>query len=846
MTRRHAPRDAPERPRRGVRTRATGALAALAVGSLTAVVVTDIGRAEPASTTPLVADATVAPAGVGTRPSMSGDGRWVVHEALDGERRTVVRVDLATGVAEELTPVPPGIRSGHTVRPSLSDDGCVVAVVTELPLDLFRDDDRSDRWDVYRHVVPECGGAPGAWELVSATAEGIARDGVSPHHTPAVSATGGTIAYTHPWGASIAAGPGARGTGVTAVSVVDLTVPLGDPSRTVPVPALPPEVPTSAYVHHGASAPSISGDGRRVAFVSDTTAHEAIPNWGVGAAPGDTPPSQVFVWDRDDPEPFTRVRLLSGVVVDGAVVPAPAGAGAPRISLDGRVVAFESADPGLDPEVVGPVCAEICPTQVLRVELDAGTDDPSARRTVTSGADGTAGHRSSSLAGLDADGGQVLVLTRADGLVPSAVPSGPADLLDVLVADTGTGTFRRVADAIRPGVPAAHFGAAMSRTGRSVVFGTAVAEFVMTGTLAPDDRDADTADTAASDTSIAGADESGTVTTGAPTAAGARARDLVVVSLPATLSAAPLDFGTVLVDWPSDELYVSVLNEGPGAFVPASITSSLDEVVLTDGGSCRPGIVVPVGGSCTVTAVFTPVEETASVGEITVAEAGHEAASISIPVAGSGGEPTLQAIPAGLDLPGGVVGRDGGSARFTIANVGWVAVDLASTVVDGRDAADFRILADGCSGRELAPRAECVVEVGFVPGGPNRRTAAVTVRTTTEEYTAVVVAGPGRYEPAMLVPEPVVDAGGDLGLALGGFPAGADVVLSFGDHGRPLAVVRTDDGGGALAVIDVPRRERRGLRDLVATGPDGTRASSEVEVLRPRGSSPRVPGTGYG
>ena len=95
-----------------------------------------------------------------TGPTLSADGRWVVFGGLDGERHTVYRTDRASGETIELSPMPRDVPEGDTLHPRLSADGCVVVAVTEIAFDLFRDDDRRDRWDIYRLVVPECGGQP--------------------------------------------------------------------------------------------------------------------------------------------------------------------------------------------------------------------------------------------------------------------------------------------------------------------------------------------------------------------------------------------------------------------------------------------------------------------------------------------------------------------------------------------------------------------------------------------------------------------------------------------------------------------------------------------------------------
>jgi hypothetical protein len=117
----------------------------------------------------------------GAHPTVSDDGRWVVFEGLpvddtvgaNGVPRTstVYLRDRTPGPDDpavvELTAASDDIRSGDSVRPVISGDGCAVVVVTELAYDLFRDDDAGSRWDVYRLVLPHCGGTPGDWELVS-------------------------------------------------------------------------------------------------------------------------------------------------------------------------------------------------------------------------------------------------------------------------------------------------------------------------------------------------------------------------------------------------------------------------------------------------------------------------------------------------------------------------------------------------------------------------------------------------------------------------------------------------------------------------------------------------------
>src|SRR5690606_10866696 len=143
--------------------------------------------------TAVVARPVAAQAGVtdAIGPSISSDGRWVVFGATTDGRRSVFRADRDTDITIELSLVPDDVRSGDTINARLSSDGCVVVAVTEIAYDLFRDDDRDERWDVYRLVVPECGGQPNAWELISADERtGVAMDGVDIESPPALTSTG--------------------------------------------------------------------------------------------------------------------------------------------------------------------------------------------------------------------------------------------------------------------------------------------------------------------------------------------------------------------------------------------------------------------------------------------------------------------------------------------------------------------------------------------------------------------------------------------------------------------------------------------------------------------------------
>ena len=402
---------------------------------------------------------TVAPGGqaLGARASVSGDGRFVAYEAVpgagdpaaataDGRSSTVYLTDRDLGSTVEVTVVPSGLRPGNSIHPVLSGDGCSIVVITELALDVFRDDDTGLRWDVYRQRLEHCGGTQGAWELVSSVGDGsaLARDDVDVTDPPAVARAGNTIAYTHPATELL------DGEGITTVTLVDLTKPIGSPERSRPVAGMPIISPDTEYIHAGIDQPAMSGDGRFVAYRSDAASTDAVPGWGYGPVAGGPATPQIFVWDRAQADPFEAVKLVSERV-DG--LPTTAGASQPVLSRDGRMVAFTSRDVGLVPAVFPP-CPDGCPSQVYHLDRDAdanGRYDEPDRTTMTlvSSEPGTspivAGTAPSSQPSLTVDGQLVAFITKATNLqLVRASGGGEATDGDLLVADVARNTLRRV------------------------------------------------------------------------------------------------------------------------------------------------------------------------------------------------------------------------------------------------------------------------------------------------------------------------------------------------------------------------------------------------------------------
>lgn len=797
---------------RGTRRWAAVATFALTVGSIVAASPSPISAGPSPQGIVALASEAVPDA---SSPSVSADGRWIVFGGTDGDRRSVYRTDRETGATIELSPVPDSVDSGDTIHARLSADGCVVVAITEIAYDLFRDDDRDERWDVYRLVVPECGGQPNAWELVSLDeVRGVARDDVFTDSPPALTGSGSLVAYVRPLAGA--------GDDVGTITVVDVTVPVGSPGRTQDVAGMPVELPNREFLYRGARQPAISQNGRHLAFVSDATSSEALPGWGSGPEPGGYATTQVYVWDRALDDQRRAVYLVSGR--NG--VPS-SGSESPVMSEDGRVIVFTSTDRTLVPAIM-PMCTPDCPSQVYRYDRDTDGngifDEPSRSQplSLVSAVDAgvvdvgipTAGDDSSWAPAVNADGSQIAFVTDATNLLPSRrAGGGRPEHGDLLVAEFHLGELRRVLDGPEfTAVPGAHGNPSLSGTGQVIAFDTAAG-----ARLGPDQR-----------------------ATNGPISS------IATVEVTPLLSLAELDFGTTVPNFDSAEFYATVLNSGPAAFEPTQVEVSPGFRV--SGGSCARGVMVAAGTSCSVNLVFTPTAVRGYSGTLTVSGDGDDAPSVSATVRGAAGDPTLIASPGGADLDDGVVGELGGKVAIDIENIGFAPTSVARIELGGANPDDFEIISESCRGRALNPDGTCTIEVEFQPTAVGYRSALVLVTTPIGQYTSAVVGGLARYEPSFAVDSsPVASPGGSVRVRGSGFPAEAEVTVGFDDGSRPFATVTTDESGAFLALVDLPVRLRIGDRRLVATSVGSAVATADLTVQRRRTTGPQqLPGYGWG
>ena len=662
-----------------------------------------------------------------------------------------------------------------------------------MPFDLFRDDDGGDRWDVYRTQLPSCGGSLNAWELISTNAfrgaaDSAAADDVDPRFPPAISGAGSVIAYTHQFDA---AQPDLSG-----IIVVDLTVPMGQPGHSLPVAGTPTAAPTTTYLYAGQREPSVSDDGQYVAFTSDANSSKASPDWSSGQIPGDYASSQVYVWDRLNPDPNSAVKRASL----GPDSTANGDAGSPAISADGTYVAFSSTAVNL---VIGaslPPCIDSCPPQIYRYNRLDGTIVLVSRVPPDLSPQIIGSDLGATQPAISSDGSQVAFVTRSTNLLPTRpAVGGTATDGDIMVSDVDLAEIYRASvlpDGVTP-APAANSHPKLSATGRVIVFDTlAGTSFSPLEPRTPN--------------SI---------------------RQVVGITQQPQLSIADINVGTGIVGFAGSEWFVRLYNAGPGSFVPSKVESTNPQFGITF-GECIEGYAVPPGGSCGVAVILTPSSEGSLSGLIKISETGFGALNVQSKLTGAGGFPALTADQGSYHhFDTLVVGESSDANQFTISNVSLVPAWVTKVSIQGANPKDFRIVAAKCRNAVLEIAAGCTVNVAFAPKEAGHRSATVVVATDTGQYTSVLVDGDAHYTPAIQAAATDVFAGNEIGIGGSGFAPDATVTLLWADGAGQRTTVQTDASGAFLLSMQVAGNERPGDRLLVAQTP-GTGTDPASVVLR--------------
>jgi len=488
----------------------------------------------------------------------------------------------------------------------------------------------------------------------------------------------------------------------------------------------------------GSRQPSVSGDGRFVAYVSDATT--------IAGKDGNGRPD-VFRYDRT-----SKQSVLISAAPDG-ISTARGTSDDPSISADGNLVAFVSdAGEGILREATGPG------TQVYVRDVEAGRTER-VSGTPGPGSGGPADGPSAAPA-ISADGRFVAFESAASNLVPGDANNAT----DVFRRDREGGTTALVS--VTPaGIPAAGASgqASISTDGRVVAFASG----------APD-----------------------------------------IIALGSGIVPAAVIRG-------ASEVYARDMDAGQSVLVSVTRTGT------------------PAGGRSLTPSVNGDGRFVAFASSVDGLAAGDKNTLADVLVRDMPPAPLL--TPAVLDLGSRSIGVTSLPAAAVLSNTGWAPLRVTGATITGPGAADFRVVADSCAGALLHRAQACTVSVTFTPVATGVRTAVLEVADsfTGSPRTARLR---GTASLARLELDPAIGPPGIVTVATGsGFPPNTEVRLRW-SHGITPGLPRivSDAQGGFRVQVLVFHNDQTGLRDLVAEAADGTSfppAAVPMLITRP----PTVP-----
>jgi Tol biopolymer transport system component len=302
------------------------------------------------------------------RPRISGDGRWVVFQITrlleDGSPQTEVMI--CNRQTSALTVLSKGTHgesaNGSSRDPSISDNGRTVVFSSTATNLVSGPDANAAEEDVYAWDVPS-----GIVRRVSLTDTGE-QAAVGASFRPSVSADGQTIAFVSLANLDHRTPPRPSGAQRRPSQIFVRDLALGKTTRISRTSKGRPPDGNSSW-------PAISGDGRYVAFVSESP--DIVADDRNSA-------SDVFLYDRQKETMMLVSRSAAGGSANGTST-------SPDVSFDGRFVAFQSDASNI-------VCARRCPASSQDINLlwDVFVFDRFAGRSVLVSGDENGGWMESS------------------------------------------------------------------------------------------------------------------------------------------------------------------------------------------------------------------------------------------------------------------------------------------------------------------------------------------------------------------------------------------------------------------------------------------------------------------
>ena len=189
-----------------------------------------------------------------------------------------------------------------------------------------------------------------------------------------------------------------------------------------------------------------------------------------------------------------------------------------------------------------------------------------------------------------------------------------------------------------------------------------------------------------------------------------------------------LDFGAVPIGNEASRS-VSVTNEGGAGLTIGQLGIGGTDigVFAVQNDDCSGQTIAP-GGSCLVSVAFSPDSRGAKGATLVIPSDAVNNTSLEVPLSGEGtGEPDIEVDPGSLDFGTVAIGDASEAATFTLSNLGTADLLIGELIVIGRDADQFVIDQDGCSGATLPFGESCAVSLFFFPTTPGEKEGALRI-----------------------------------------------------------------------------------------------------------------------
>jgi Abnormal spindle-like microcephaly-assoc'd, ASPM-SPD-2-Hydin len=193
-------------------------------------------------------------------------------------------------------------------------------------------------------------------------------------------------------------------------------------------------------------------------------------------------------------------------------------------------------------------------------------------------------------------------------------------------------------------------------------------------------------------------------------------------------SPAPMSFGSVAVGTPS-VLPLTVTNTGVGDLHVTGIvmggTNSGDVSIDPSTDHCT-GATVAQTTACSVGITFTPAAAGDRTATLTISDNALDSPQV-VTVTGRGITASLSFNSAtGTYSFGNQLYQSTAQQDIIITNTSPSVLGITTLTAGGANPADFPVITDGCSGKQLAAHGTCTVTVAFTPSATGPRTATLT------------------------------------------------------------------------------------------------------------------------